>query len=73
MDTKDHIEPNAVYTYSDLERILDVSKRTLSFYVDKKEIHPIVFGNKYRFLGKEILRFLEQRMTSFSNGQISIT
>lgn len=55
------IVANSVYTYADLQRIIGITKRTLSEYVDKKELRPIVFGNKYRFLGSEILRFLKAK------------
>lgn len=57
-----HINPNGIYTYDQLEKILGISKRTLSYFVEKKELIPIVFGNKYRFLGSEVLRFLQEKM-----------
>jgi hypothetical protein len=62
MERKNLINSNAVYTYQHLEEILGITKRTLSSFVETKELKPIVFGNKYRFLGSEVLRFLEARM-----------
>jgi DNA-binding transcriptional MerR regulator len=66
MIDKQQIKPDAIYTYSELEKILEISRRTLAFYVEKQEIKPIIFGNKYRFLGSEILRFIKIRMGEIS-------
>jgi predicted site-specific integrase-resolvase len=55
------LQENAVYTYKDLEEIVGVSKRTLSGFVESKKLKPIIFGNKYRFLGSEIIRFLREK------------
>ena len=58
------INENSIYTYADLEEILGLTKRTLSSFVESRELRPIIFGNKYRFLGSEVLRFLEARMNN---------
>ncbi len=67
MESSNQINSNAIYTYKQLEKILGVTKRTLSSYVESRKLKPIVFGNKYRFLGSEVLRFLEEMMNG--NGE----
>jgi predicted site-specific integrase-resolvase len=51
------IEENSVYNYKDLEDIFKIKIRTLSKYIKSGVLKPTKFGNKYRFLGSELLRF----------------
>jgi len=53
------IEENSVYTFKEVEKILKITRRTLSKYIEDGRIRNMVFGNKYRFLGKDLLEDLK--------------
>jgi excisionase family DNA binding protein len=62
MKIDSQINLNGVYTYEELEKILGITQRTLSYFVEKGDLKVIKFGNKYRFLGDEVLKFLRSKM-----------
>jgi excisionase family DNA binding protein len=55
------IEPNRVYTFDDVLKILKLSPVTLRRLVRSDEIHATRMGKQYRFLGAELIRTLERK------------
>ncbi len=67
MSSGRQINPNEIYTYDQLKEIFLITKRTLSSFVENGELRPVVFGNKYRFLGSEVLRFVNNKIEQDKN------
>jgi hypothetical protein len=53
------IDPNAVYTNKEAMQLLKIRKVLLSKAIHNGEIKPSRVGNKYLYLGKDLLDFLE--------------
>ena len=53
------IKENAVYTFEEVCRILKTSNTNLRRKLKEGVIRFTKFGNQYRFLGKDILEFLQ--------------
>jgi excisionase family DNA binding protein len=53
------IEPNQVYTFDEVCKILNLAPTTPRKLVKNGEIPATKLGKQYRFLGSELLRTLE--------------
>jgi len=53
------IEPNRVYTFDEVLRLLKLSPVTLRRLIRSEKIPANKLGKQYRFLGSELLRALE--------------
>lgn len=58
----EEIKPNAVYTTSEVEKILKISNSTLKRLLKSGLIKANKVGKQYRILGLEILRLVSPRV-----------
>lgn len=56
-----NIEPNRVYTFDEVLRVLQLSPVTLRKLVRNGDVPASKLGKQYRFLGAELLKALEKR------------
>ena len=56
---RDAIEPRRVYTLEEGREVLDLSDTTFRLLVHRGEIKGRKAGRRWRFLGSELLKFLE--------------
>ena len=54
----DEIQPNAVFTTEETEKLLKVSKSTVKRLLKNGMIRANKIGKQYRILGKELLRIV---------------
>ena len=54
----EEIKPLAIYTTTETQKILRISKSTIKRLLKKELIRANKVGGQYRILGKEILRLL---------------
>lgn len=52
------IKQNEIYTASDVQRILKISRSTIMRLLKSGQIHAVKVGKQYRIMGKEILRLV---------------
>ena len=55
------IEPNRVYTFDEVLKVLKLSPVTLRKLVRNGDVPASKLGKQYRFLGSELLRTLENK------------
>ncbi|MBU0660599.1 helix-turn-helix domain-containing protein [Patescibacteria group bacterium] len=54
----EEIKPNAIYTTSEVEQLLKISKSTMKRLLKSGLIKANKVGRQYRILGKEILKLV---------------
>ena len=62
MDTRrENIEPRTVYTLKEARGLLGLSETTFRLLMQRGQIKGRKAGRQWRFLGKELLRFIEDK------------
>jgi len=60
---RDAIEPRRVYTLEEGREVLELSDTTFRLLVHRGEIKGRKAGRRWRFLGSNLLKFLEDKST----------
>jgi excisionase family DNA binding protein len=61
------IEPNRIYTFDEVSKVLKLSPVTLRKLIRNGDVPASKFGKQYRLLGVEILKVFEKRQEYISH------
>lgn len=66
------IEPTAVYSISDVENLLDVSRKTVLRLIEERQLAAARVGRQYRIPGAFLLEFLAKVSTDPSRAEAAL-
>jgi excisionase family DNA binding protein len=62
MDEKILVIPNAFYSTDEVEKIVGLEENTISRHIKAGKLKASRLGNKHRFLGQDILSYMESQI-----------